>query len=293
MELSFIIIGKNEDKNIGRCINSVYESISAAGITSYEIIYSDSGSTDNTIDIVKHYKEIKIVQITGPSNAAKGRNEGAKHATGNTLFFIDGDMELYPQFLVDELNHGTKDYEVVSGQWLDVTREDEWVRKVSKIFPGGTFLIAREAWEAVGGMRTRFNTGEECDLGMRLMKKGFRFKRKETFIVKHHTVSYMHSSRVWKRIKDKSIFYNRAIIYRHHLFNPQMWKLMWRADKTFIVMILGMLISFIHLPTAAILYAVYFLLVAKRAGRKTSPMFFVVSDVLNLFYFFTFYPRDK
>jgi glycosyltransferase involved in cell wall biosynthesis len=61
----------------------------------YEIIISDGGSKDNTIeialkiaDIVKFHNKI-IMQ-----NIAQGRNEGAKLAQGEILIFLNGDIYL-------------------------------------------------------------------------------------------------------------------------------------------------------------------------------------------------------
>jgi len=46
-----------------------------------------------------------------------GRNVGAKHAKGDTLFFIDGDMELLPDFynLVFEPSDGEPIYPFING----------------------------------------------------------------------------------------------------------------------------------------------------------------------------------
>ena len=46
----------------------------------------------------KNFNEVKIYIITGKFNAAIARNIGAKEAKGD-VFFIDGDMEILPDFL--------------------------------------------------------------------------------------------------------------------------------------------------------------------------------------------------
>ncbi|MCD4680112.1 MAG: glycosyltransferase, partial [Bacteroidales bacterium] len=95
--ISFIIIGRNIENTIAKCIESVIRFIGNNNIIEYEIVYVDSESKDKTIEIAKKYP-IKIFQIKGQVNAAIGRNVGAKNAKGDILFFIDGDMEILPDF---------------------------------------------------------------------------------------------------------------------------------------------------------------------------------------------------
>lgn len=302
MVISFIIIGKNEEKNLERCINSLYKGIAAIGVSEYEIIYVDSNSTDKSIETAASFPEVKIFKITGPSNAAMGRNVGAKHATGKVLFFVDGDMEIYTDFLSRYWNRQTNDIDhpIIAGQWLDVIEPEPVKRNSSAIFPGGSFLIKRQVWESINGMRTRFKTGEESDMMLRLMKKGHRLLRpKDEFIIKHYTVPYMDSSRMWKSMWNKNIFYNRAVMYRHHFFEANAWDLMWRADKTFILLVLTIIAAIVYWPVGIALLAGYILAVVLRAIKTRINVslpqmiaFYFLSDLLNLVNFFTFYPKD-
>lgn len=64
---------------------------------SYEIIVSDGGSKDRTIEIAKKYRT-KIVKSKS-KGIGVGRNEGAKKAKGDIIVFIDGDTLLIPNTL--------------------------------------------------------------------------------------------------------------------------------------------------------------------------------------------------
>lgn len=92
--ISFIIIGRNEGWRLEKCFTSVFKTIKKDNIESFEVIYVDSKSTDNSVNVAKSYEEIKVFQIVGVCNAAIARNVGAKEAKGDILFFIDGDMEI-------------------------------------------------------------------------------------------------------------------------------------------------------------------------------------------------------
>ena len=63
--ISFIIIGKNEGAKLKKCFTSIVKTINENNIDAYEVIYVDSNSTDNSIDIAKKYNIIKIFKITG------------------------------------------------------------------------------------------------------------------------------------------------------------------------------------------------------------------------------------
>ena len=92
--ISFIIIGKNEGRKLKNCIQSVLDTLNYHSISKYEIIYVDSNSSDNSVDIASKFEITRIYKLTGDLNAAIGRNLGASKSQGNILFFIDGDMEL-------------------------------------------------------------------------------------------------------------------------------------------------------------------------------------------------------
>ena len=89
--ISFTVIGRNEEKNLRRCFNSIYNTILYNQIKDQKVIYVDSKSTDRSIDIAKEFRSITIYCITGYCNAAIDRNIGAKESKGNIFFFIDGD----------------------------------------------------------------------------------------------------------------------------------------------------------------------------------------------------------
>lgn len=87
--LSVCLIIKNEEKNIGRCLNSVKD-------IADEIIVVDTGSTDNSIEIAKSYTS-KVYNYTWNEDFSAARNESIKYATKEYILILDADEELHSE----------------------------------------------------------------------------------------------------------------------------------------------------------------------------------------------------
>ncbi len=109
LDISFIVIGLNESTHINKCLGSVADLAKDKIVGKHEIIYVDSGSVDNTLDLVhKSFSDVKTFIVTGTKCAAIARNIGAKEALYKYLFFIDGDMELNTTFFKKAINNSSR-----------------------------------------------------------------------------------------------------------------------------------------------------------------------------------------
>jgi len=93
--ISIIIPALNEEEYLPLLLESIKKQSADWRIGfDYEIILADAGSTDKTLGVAKEYG-CKIIPGGLP---AKGRNEGAKTARGDLLFFCDADVVLPDNF---------------------------------------------------------------------------------------------------------------------------------------------------------------------------------------------------
>lgn len=83
MKVSLCVICKNEEKKIGRCINSAKKIVD-------EIIVVDTGSEDRTIEIAKQL-EATVFQIPWEKDFAKAKNFAIEKAMGDWIIFLDAD----------------------------------------------------------------------------------------------------------------------------------------------------------------------------------------------------------
>jgi glycosyltransferase involved in cell wall biosynthesis len=310
--ISFIVIGKNEERNIKKCIHSIINYVNFNKINSYEVIYVDSDSNDGTINIVKAFSQIKIFKIVQHCNAAIARNIGASEASGSILFFIDGDMEIDQYFLPFSISDYKLIYPFISGVLINsyyditntITKEiyyghntntDTYSHKAS-----GIFLINASLWKDVKGMNDKYERGEDLDLGLRLAAKGIKLFRKKEVIAIHNTLNINNLRFLWKYIIDWNNVYSRAVLYRNHLFNIYNYKQILKSDPTFAILLISICLSLITWSYffigfyAASIIVVSIMLNRNSLSRVINRFFYQFSrDIQNLIAFFTFYPRNQ
>lgn len=86
MSISLCIIAKNEERNIGRCLESVKDIVD-------EIILVDTGSTDDTVRIAKEYGA-KVYYYEWNDSFADAKNFAIEKATKEWILCMDADDEL-------------------------------------------------------------------------------------------------------------------------------------------------------------------------------------------------------
>lgn len=94
--ISIIIPALNEGKVLPRTMDSIF----AQTYKDIEVIYINDGSTDNTDEAMKPYRE-RVIYIKHEKNLDKqiSRNEGISVAHGEYLFVCDADIILLPDCL--------------------------------------------------------------------------------------------------------------------------------------------------------------------------------------------------
>ncbi len=108
-KVSIIIPAYNESATIGILLEKV-TSIELS--VDKEIIVVDDGSTDGTPEIVKHFKDVRLIE--NEKNMGKGYSlkRGYLESSGNIILFQDADLEYNPsqiKNLVDAILEGRSD----------------------------------------------------------------------------------------------------------------------------------------------------------------------------------------
>jgi glycosyltransferase involved in cell wall biosynthesis len=310
--ISFITIGRNEGWKLTRCLKSVLKTINTNNLKKCEIIYVDSNSTDDSLDRAISFPNVKCYKITGICNAAIARNIGAKESSGDILFFIDGDMEIISDFLplVYEENFGLNQ-DFVSGQFINynydytgnLLSKEPYFRNTLKhtqeCTTGGLFLVKRDIWNKIGGMKNKLKRNEDIDFGIRLAKIGIFLLRRGELLAIHHTVSYHNPLRIWKTLFTDAELY-RAVLLRDNITNKYHWKFFLRENYSAVFLIA--VFSFSFFSNVYFLFLVYFFVILFRGFIKPGTnilskiniaIYYMVRDILFLSGFLFFWPRGN
>lgn len=308
--ISFIIIGRNIERTIALCIESVYTLINKNKLTDYEIIYIDSDSHDNSVDLARKYA-IKIIKLSGQVNSAIGRNVGVNYTKGDTLFFIDGDMELKPGFFRKVFNPDTQqpDYPFINGYWHDkyyddnynhlFTREAKIPDKITyRHVTGGLMIVNHELWEKVEGMDERLIRNQDIDIGLRFSKLGFPAKLYNHVFAIHHTKKYFHKSRIFDFFFTRSLFSPGLLMRKHLFYKPYLKR--YYLNVTNVLILLCGIISLFFLPvTSMACFCLYLFIQLTRALKQFKKerhiillfLFNILYGIYSLIGLLLYYPK--
>jgi len=135
IQSSVIVPVFNEEKNIPSLHREIVSTLRKLK-KPYEIIFVNDGSTDNSLQVMKKLKPLKIISLRKNSGQSAALDAGIKNAKGEIIITLDGDGQNDPKdipCLLAKLNEG---YDVVCG-WR-YKRKDPLSKKI--ISKGAAFL---------------------------------------------------------------------------------------------------------------------------------------------------------
>jgi len=159
-KLSFVILTCNHLDVTQRCLQSIRDTTLR---TPYEIVVFDNASEDGTWEWLQAQEGLVCARSEENLGVGGGRNEAAKLATGDLLFFVDNDMEFLPGWELPVLLPFSRDDTAIAGPcaWeLDTEplpgTTDFRPLPCGDLYPladaisGNALLVRRECWEAQG-----------------------------------------------------------------------------------------------------------------------------------------------
>ena len=100
VRFSIIISAYNIEDYIERAINSVL----SQDFNNYELIVIDDCSTDKTLERIKQYNNIKIVENDKNMGLGAVRNIGIDKSKGEYILHLDGDDEIYNKTVLSKID---------------------------------------------------------------------------------------------------------------------------------------------------------------------------------------------
>lgn len=276
--VSIIIPTLNSDKTIGVLLSSVNKQT----YSNIEVIMVDGGSTDCTLDITKEYKTTTINnQSSAIDSRMENKNIGAREASGKYLYFIDADMEL-PPTVIEECVKACEEEGFDALTLPEVSIGDSFWTKcrglekllsLDEPYKVACRFMKADVFSSAGGFDESTTFGEDIDLHIRVLRKGYRVKLPREIIVYHReeeslthiltkTFNYGKSSSKYIRKNPRESF-SRVLIFRPHWLKH--YKLFLKQP----LIALGMLFM-IFMKYAATLSAIAYS-VLKRLPRRLNP----------------------
>ncbi len=240
MEISIIILSKNEERYIGSTLDMVFrQKIDKR----YEVIIIDSGSNDLTLDIAKKYP-VKILKISPDEfGHGKTRNQGAGISGGGIVVFLNADAkptdEYWLKNLVDNLSNDERIVAVYSRiyprsdcnplRFWEIINEGAGGRQVKNIddFSGYSHMKPNEkriflSFQSIScaikkdillkcPFENNIEFGEDLEWSKRIMEKGFKivFEPKSTVLHSHNF--YYSFVKTFKKYFDDARLNNRLL----------------------------------------------------------------------------------
>jgi glycosyltransferase involved in cell wall biosynthesis len=224
--ISVIIPTYNRANLIEKAIKSVLKQT----YQDFEIIIVDDGSTDNTEEIIRGFKDKRVKYIKKYKKnrgISVARNIGIKIARGKYIAFLDSDDEWFPEKLnkqIKILQDGSPELGVVysiscyideSGKNINKLRNSKKVEGyiyedlLGKNYVGtpSTVLIRKECFHQVGLFDDLLNAQEDWDMWIRIAKY-YRFALIKIPLVKYR----LHPNQISKNLEVKIITANRILI---------------------------------------------------------------------------------
>jgi len=211
--VSVIIPTYNRAYLIGRAIQSVLSQT----YQDFEIIVVDDGSTDDTEEIVRSFKDKRIGYIRHEKNkgAAAARNTGIKVAKGEYIAFQDSDDEWFPEKLEKQMKvfeNALPEVGVVYTDMWTIKRNKKRYFYSPKIIPENkiiyrralnygvmnigiqTALIKKEAFDKAGVFDEKLPRFIDLELFIRLSKYYYFYHIKEPLVNYLHTPESISSN---------------------------------------------------------------------------------------------------
>ncbi len=99
-KISFVIPAKNEEKSVPILYKEIVKSLSQIKL-SFEIIFIDDGSTDNTFEVLKGLHDndsrVKVIKHRGNFGKSIALQTGFTHSNGEIIITMDADLQDNPR----------------------------------------------------------------------------------------------------------------------------------------------------------------------------------------------------
>lgn len=204
----------NAEKYLEEAVRSVLNQT----FTDFEFIIVDDASTDNSLELLKKFKDkrIKILQNKNNKGITKSLNKGLRHARGEFIARMDADDICMPKRFEKQVE-AIHEFDICGSHIVFINEKGEETGKrkydVSNLdetillenpLAHPTVMFRQECIDEVGLYDKRFSSSQDYDLWLRFYANEYKFTVVNEVLLKYRMHSkqekYQHTKRTIRNV---------------------------------------------------------------------------------------------
>ena len=193
--ISVIIPSFNEEENIKELYERIVKILDEININDYEIIFIENGSSDSSLDILKHINtinnKVKIISFSRNFGYQNAILAGLDYSKKDFACILDGDLQDPPEIIKDFVSKADDGFDVVYG--VRKKRKATFLKKIS-------YKLFYFVYQKLSEITVPKEVGEFCLISRKVINHLIKLREKNLFI---------RGLRTWVGFNQTGIEYNR------------------------------------------------------------------------------------
>ena len=207
--------------NAGSYINEAIESVINQTYKNWELIVWDDASTDNTLEIIKSFKDKRINLFKNEKNLGLGQSKikASKKVNGEFFAILDADDKFFSKKIEKQINYmiSNEDVGLLATNFEIIDKKNNILKKNiisnlnknyldffchTNIFAASSIIYRKKVAESLGWFSENFEYSQDFDFTLRFLKKSKIDYIDENLVSIRRTTNSMSSNKNLQLIRE-------------------------------------------------------------------------------------------